>query len=141
MRSPLVGSSKAYEDYYCSQAGHGLPVFIGRRHMRGRGLGSLLGGIGRSLIPLLKSGGKALLKEGARTGMQVAQNVLAGQNIKSAMKQGARQGGKRLLHGAIGHVTGSAPPGEPSTRRIKHTAPKRRTKKARRSGVARDIFD
>ena len=68
-------------DYLC---------FIGGRHIRGRGLGSLLGGTGRSLIPLLKSGGKALLK-GARTGMQVAQDVLSGQNVKSALTQAGRK--------------------------------------------------
>ena len=103
--TPYVGNSKVYEDYYCSQVGHGLPVFMGGRTMRGRGLGSLLGGIGRTLIPLLKSGGKALLKEGARTGMQVAQDVLSGQNLKSAMKQRAKQAGKRLFHQAVGRVT------------------------------------
>ena len=58
--------------------------------MRGRGLGSLLSGLVRSAVPLLKSGGKALLKEGAKTGMQLAQYVLSGQNLKSAAKQRAQ---------------------------------------------------
>ena len=57
--------------------------------MRGRGLGSLLSGLVRSAVPSLKSGGKALLKEGAKTGMQLAQYVLSGQNLKSAAKQRA----------------------------------------------------
>ena len=62
--------------------------------MRGRGLGSLLSGLVRSAVPLLKSGGKALLKEGAKTGMQLAQYVLSGQNLKSASKQRAQKAGK-----------------------------------------------
>ena len=57
--------------------------------MRGRGLGSLLSGLVRSAVASLKSGGKALLKEGAKTGMQLAQYVLSGQNLKSAAKQRA----------------------------------------------------
>ena len=60
---------RLYEDYYQTQVGHGLPVFIGGKSTRGRGLGNLLGGLFRSVVPLLKSGGKALLKEGAKTGM------------------------------------------------------------------------
>ena len=92
--TPYVGNSKAYEDYCCSQAGHGLPVFTGGKNIRGRGLGSLLGGIGRSLIPLPKSGGKALLK-GAQTGMQVAHDVLSGHSVKSAMKQRTKMWVKR----------------------------------------------
>lgn len=142
--TPYVGTNKIYEDYYCSQAGHGLPVFIGGRNVRGRGLGSLLGGIGRSLIPLLKSGGKALLKEGARTGMQVAQDVLSGQNVKSAMKQRAKQAGKRLFHQAVGQVTGrAAPPGQPARKRIKSSASRRTTQKTftnRRRRQPADIF-
>ena len=142
--TPYVGNSKAYEDYYCSQAGHGLPVFIGGRNIRGRGLGSLLGGIGRSLIPLLKSGGKALLKEGARTGMQVAHDVLSGQSVKSAMKQRAKQAGKRLFDQAVGQVVGrSAPPGQSARKRIKSSASRRTTQKtftSRRRRQPADIF-
>ena len=126
--APFVGNPKVYEDYYCSQVGHGLPVFIGGRNMRGRGLGSLLGSIGRSLIPMLKSSGKALLKEGARTGLRVAQDVLSGQNFKSSVSQRARQGGKRLFEQAVGHVTRkAAPPGQPAKkRRIKSASSRKR---------------
>lgn len=143
--TPYVGNGKTYENYYCSQVGHGLPVFIGGRNIRGRGLGSLLGGIGRSLIPLLKSGGKALLKEGARTGMQLAHDVLSGQNVKSAMKQRAKQAGKRLFDQAVGQVTGrSAPPGQPARKRIKSSASRRTTQKrstSKRRRQPADIFE
>ena len=142
--TPFVGNSRAYEDYYCSQAGHGLPVFIGGRNIRGRGLGSPLRGIGRSLIPLLKSGGKALLREGARTGMRVAQDVLSGQNIKSAMKQRARQAGKRLFNQAVGQVAGrTAPPGQPTRKRIKSSTSRRtslKTSANRKRRQPADIF-
>ena len=137
--TPYVGDPKLYENYYCSQAGRGLPVFIGGRSLRGRGLGNILGGIGRSLIPLLKSGGKALLKEGAQTGMQVARDVLSGQSVKSAVKRRAKDAGKRLFHQAVGSVLGGedGPPGKrikSSTPRVnKHRAPRRQRR-------TKDIF-
>ena len=93
---------KLYEDYYTNQVGHGLPVFVGGRSFRGHGLGSLLAGIGLAVVPLLKSGGKVLLKEGARTGLQVAQDVLSGHRFDTALKQRSHQAGKRLLNQATG---------------------------------------
>lgn len=145
--TPFQGSGKLYEDYYCNQVGHGLPVFVGGRNYRGHGIGNLLGGIGRALVPLLRSGGKALLKEGARTGMQVAQDVLSGRSVKSSLQQRASNAGKRLFHQAVGRVTGTtaAPPGEPARKRIKSSTPHRqgqtgRQKKKRRRATAADIF-
>ena len=99
-RYPYQSCPKLYEDYYVNQVGHGLPVFVGgggRRLYRGHGFGSLLAGIGRAVVPLLKKGGKALLKEGARTGLLVAQDVMSGKRLGSALKQRAGQSGKRLL--------------------------------------------
>eukprot|EP00745_Piridium_sociabile_P027017 TRINITY_DN43412_c0_g1_i6.p1 TRINITY_DN43412_c0_g1~~TRINITY_DN43412_c0_g1_i6.p1 ORF type:complete len:148 (+),score=11.34 TRINITY_DN43412_c0_g1_i6:410-853(+) len=146
MHYPYKPNAKAYASYYCTQAGHGLPVFVGGRHQRGRGLGSLLSGSGRSLIPLLKSGGKALLKQGAQTGMQVAQDVLSGQNIKTALNQRSKQAGKRLLNQAVRRVVG-APPGEPASKRIKSSASHRigqkkrsKVKRKKTRKASRDIF-
>lgn len=145
-RCPYKGDHRLYEDYYCSQVGHGLPVFVGGQTMRGRGLGNLLGGLARSVVPLLKKGGKTLLREGAKTGLQLAQDVLSGQNLKSAAKQRAQQAGKRLLNQAVNHVTGNiaAPPGEPFRKRIKTTTrssrgQKKKSKRTRRQAFA-DIF-
>ena len=117
--------------------GHGLPVFVGGTAMRGRGLGSLLSGLVLSAVPRLKSGGKAVLKEGAKTGMQLAQDVLYGQNLKSAAKQRAQEAGILLFYQAVGRVLregAAAPPGEPARKRIKSTLSKRRPQKAERDG-------
>ena len=148
-QNPFQSSGKLYENYYCNQVGHGLPVFVGGRNYRGRGIGNLLGGIGRAIVPLLKSGGKALLKEGARTGMQVAQDVLSGHNVKSSLKQRANEAGKRLFQQAVHRVTGAppAPPGEPARKRIKSTTPRRaaqtghkKKKRKRKRTTTADIF-
>lgn len=128
----LKRSPKAYEAFFCQQAGHGLPVFIGSsRSQRGRGLGSFLSGLGRMILPVLKTGGKALLREGAMTGLQVARDALDGRNISDSFKEHARGAGKRLLHGAVDHLSGNqsgsglrAPPGEPARKRIKRNTQK-----------------
>ncbi|GFO17929.1 gypsy retrotransposon integrase 1 [Plakobranchus ocellatus] len=98
--APYRCNHKLYEDYYRQQIGSGLPVFQGSRDQRGYGLGSLLGGLGQMMMPMLKRGGKALLQEGLNTGLDIARNVMAGENIKTAAKKRVRQPGKNLIEKA-----------------------------------------
>lgn len=138
---------KVYEDFYCHQAGHGMPVFVGGRSQRGRGIGSFFSGLGRTILPWLKTGGKALLREGVGTGLRVAQDALAGRNVGESFRDHAKQAGQRLLQGAVNHVSQSgsgvrrkrrpAPPGEPS-KRIKLTPTTHRAHKKKRQHT--DIF-
>ena len=130
MRKPYAPNIDFYRSASKDQIGNGLPVYIGG--MRGNGLGNVLSGLFRTAIPLLKRGGKALLKEGARAGLGVAQDVISGQNIKSALKSRSKKAGKRILNNAIGQFQMSAPPGQPAIKR------KRRTKKVKQS---KDIFN
>ena len=81
----------AYDDFFKNQVGRGLPVYIGRG-----GLGNVLSGLFRSLVPVMKRGGKALLREGARAAVGVGQDVLNGSNFKTAVKRRATASGKRL---------------------------------------------
>ena len=138
MRRPYQPNPTTYEIYYRNQLGHGLPVFRGG--MRGRGLGSILSGLLRTAVPLLKQGGKALLKEGLRGGVSLAQDVLEGKSVKSAVKQRAKNAGKRLLNQAIGQFQAPAPPGEPARKRIKKPTPKRKNIRRKRKQKS-DIFD
>ena len=134
--------SKFYEDYYVNQAGFGLPVFIGGKSYRGRGLGNLLGGIGRTLLPLLKKGGRALLKEGTKTGLQIAQDVLSGREVKSSIKKRARLAGKRMLDSAVSSVVGrAAPPGTPIQKRIKLSTRRGNGQSLKRRRRLKDVFD
>ena len=137
MRQPYRPNPASYELYYRNQIGHGLPVFRGG--MRGHGLGSVLSGLLRSAVPLLKKGGRALLKEGLRSGVSVVEDVLAGKNVKTSAKQHVKSSGKRLLNQAIGQFKGPAPPGEPARKRIKKTAPKRNIIRRQRKQSS-DIF-
>lgn len=141
-RCPYKGDSGVYEAYFDQQVGHGLPVFRGG--MRGRGLGNVLGGLARNVIPLLKSGGKTLLKEGVETGKLLVGDVLSGQNIKTAIKRRATDAGKRLFQQAIGQIVRAAPPGQPAApkrRRIKTAAPRRRAQTKKRRGQRQALLD
>ena len=85
-----------YEEYYLNQAkqkGGNLPALQGARFQRGYGLGSIFRGLFRWAVPHLKQGAKMLGKKALQTGVNVAQDVLAGENLKTAVK---RQGKKAL---------------------------------------------
>ena len=130
---------KSYEQYYGSQGGNGLSVFVGGRHQKGRGLGSLLSGVGRIIAPLLKSGGKALLQEGLQTGLQVVGDIASGRKFKSALRGRTKEAGKRLFDRAVNKVVG-APPGQPAKKRRINTHAKRKRPQKKKRGQG-DIFD
>ena len=72
---------KFYEQYYVDQA----------RFQGGYGLGSILKGLFRWAMPHLQQGAKMLGKKALQTGVDVAQDVLAGENVKTATKKRAKQ--------------------------------------------------
>lgn len=141
-------NGREYDDFFQRQVGRGLPVFIGGGGggLRGNGLSSVLGGLFRSAVPLLKQGGKALLREGGRTGLGLAQDFLAGKDLKTAAQTRAKQAGKRLFQQAVSQVTGVRQP----QKRIKRTGkakPSQKTRKRRKGknkrgsgGRGKDIF-
>ena len=96
MRKIHTPNPKLYEEYYLNQAkqkGGNLPGFHGARFQRGFGLGSIFKGLFRWAVPHLKQGAKMFGKRVLQTGVNVAQDVLAGENLKTAVK---RQGKKAL---------------------------------------------
>ena len=54
MRVKYCCDAKAYENYYLSQVGHGMPYFAGSRVQQGYGLGNLFNSIAKSVLPLVK---------------------------------------------------------------------------------------
>ena len=145
---PYQPCFKSYEQYYMNQAGHGMNYYIGRPHQRGRNFASVLRGLGRVVLPLIKSSGKKigkkLLNEGINTGVQLVQDIASGKNVKSAVKRRTKQAGKRLFNQAFGQLTSlAAPPGQPVGKRIKRnlSSPRRHSKKRQRRGNNhQDIF-
>lgn len=70
-------SNCPYEKYYSQQAGSGIGViYKGAPYQRGHGIGSFLGGLFRSIIPLLSSGAKTVGKEVLRSGVGLISDMV-----------------------------------------------------------------
>ena len=123
MRTKYCCDSKSYERYYLQQVGNGTPFFSGARYQKGYGLGNVFSSIGKSVIPLIKSGAKAIGKEVIRSGVGFASDLLAGKNAKQAAIHRAKTAGSNLLQTAM----------------RKRKAPSTRVQKKRRK-KSRDIF-
>ena len=93
---------RTYEQYYLNQAGSGMPVYRGSTGLqRGYGLGGLLGGLFRTALPILKKGAMAVGREALQSGMDIAQDVMNGQNIKTATKRRVKAAGRNMGRKAL----------------------------------------
>jgi hypothetical protein len=129
-------SSGTYEDYYVNQAGSGLPIFQGSRGQRGHGVGSVLGGLFRSALPMLKRVGSQALRTGAR----IASDMASGKKFSDVALQRISEGISSLADPES--VTLQTGTGRARRRRFvaakkRKRAYKRKTSKRRRG----DIFD
>lgn len=88
-------SRDMYEDYYMRQTGGAIPVFAGARRQRGHGLGNVLGSLFRGVVPFIKQNIGSVGRTLARTGMDIAGDMLRGRNLKESAKQRVPQGLKR----------------------------------------------
>ena len=80
-------SRAMYEDYYLRQSGNGLPVFQGSRGQRGHGLGSMLSGLFRSTVPMIKRGLATFGKHALKTGLEIAGDVTEGKSFKDSARE------------------------------------------------------
>lgn len=66
-----------YESYYNHQAGSGVGViYKGTAHQRGHGIGSFLGGLFRSVLPLISKGAKVVGKEAFNAGVGIMSDMI-----------------------------------------------------------------
>lgn len=135
-----------FEEYYLRQAGTGLSVFAGNRSQVGHGLGNILGGLARMVVPILRKGGKSILTESVRGGMDILGDLTRGQNIQSSLKRRAKQTGSRLMNNAAQTLLNPSPPGEPKRKHIKTKKSSKNPqstnkRKRRRTSTQFDIFD
>lgn len=85
------------------QRGHGI---ISKR-IHGDGLGSIVRRVWRVLLPILKSGGKAVAKEGVATAARVLTDISMDKKTpKDAIIEESAEGMKNLLEKAKGGVEG-----------------------------------
>ena len=99
---PFVCNPKAYQEHY----GGGFPVFEGEIIQEGYGIGNVLGGLFRTLVPLAskhvlpalkrtaKTAGKSLLRSGINVVKDVA---LEKKNLKDSLKRHAKTSVEDLL--------------------------------------------
>jgi hypothetical protein len=122
-----------FNDYYISQAGGALPVFQGSRGQRGHGFGSVLSGLFRSAMPMLKRIGKQALT----TGAYIASDMLGGKNFGESAKARVREGINSFLptDDTVSEQTGSGH----RRRALKRKRETRR--KQKRVKRLRDIFE
>ena len=107
MRQIYHPKPELYKAYYSNQAqqnGRGLPVFHGARMQRGYGIGSFLKGLFRSAVPLLKQGARTVGKTALSSGLNIANDILGGQNLKSSALTRANEARDQLKSRAMNAV-------------------------------------
>ena len=95
---PRCNRYKLYEEYYLNQSGRGMPAFAGARYQRGHGLGNMLRTLTKLAVPFIKKGAQLIGKQAMKTGMDIAQDAMQGQNIKTAAKRRASEGWRELVY-------------------------------------------
>lgn len=123
-----------YAHYYSNQAGSGIAGFHGVRYQRGHGF---FGRFFKGVLPtILKYLGKQTLK----TGLNVADDILEGNNLKESIRTRVGETGRNVVKDAIKRGNRYIQTGEGRRKRkrlsskktIKRTRSKSRTTKRRR---------
>jgi hypothetical protein len=122
-------SHNPYLNYYVSQAGSGIGnVYSGVSYQRGFGIGSFLGGLFRTAIPLLSRAGKYLGSELLKTTGHIVTDIAGntpwrdsvrtrfadagdnltarlGEKVKTMVGSGYKRKGKRKRHQSLARLT------------------------------------
>lgn len=97
MYSPRNNITCPYENYYAHQAGSGIGVvYKGAPYQRGHGIGSFLGGLFRSVLPLLSSGAKTVGKEALSAGVGLLSDMVNARPMEDSIKSRLKEVGANL---------------------------------------------
>ena len=92
VRAKYVPDTKFYNEYYSQHGGSAnLPVFSGRVIQKGYGLGGLIAGLARSVIPILTKNVTPLMSRGIKYAMPL-------------VKKGAKDIGKHVLSSGVKEI-------------------------------------
>lgn len=81
-----------YTEYYLQQAGSGFStIYSGPVYQKGYGIGSFLGGLFRTLLPLLKSGSSAVGSELLKTGANILTDITHMEDPQQAIKRRSKE--------------------------------------------------
>lgn len=87
MYSQHANTNCPYEQYYSHQAGSGIGViYRGAPHQRGHGIGSFLGGLFRSVLPLFSSGARVIGKEALNAGVGLLSDMVSARPMEESIK-------------------------------------------------------
>jgi hypothetical protein len=129
-----------YEKYYIGQSGNGVPVYSGSRGQRGHGLGSMLSGLFRSAVPLIRRGLAKFGRHALKTGLEIANDVADGQSVKDAAKRRVGEGIKRFASQSFNSTQSGSGKRRRTTRKATRKSTKKRRKKTKESAIE-DIFN
>ena len=95
--------------FHYSGNGGAFGVYSGSRRQRG---GGIFGSLARLILPVASSVGKRILRQGARTAIDLTKNVvsdaLEGKNVGQSIKAHGKRGLKNLGRYALTQSTGAA---------------------------------
>lgn len=129
---PRDGITCPYEHYYSHQAGSGIGViYKGAPYQRGHGIGSFLGGLFRSVLPLLSSGARVIGKDALNAGVGILSDMVSAhpmeESIKSRLKE-ATSNLKRKAHNKIDGLNMSGSGYKTKRKRLSSVIPPSTTK-------------
>ena len=102
-----MAQNNPYVRYYLNQQqDHGMSVFRGSPWQMGHGqmgygIGGLFRSLARSIMPMAKSGARALGNIALNSGKNFVGDVLAGKNVKEAAKARAKEAASTAKNEAI----------------------------------------
>lgn len=97
-----------YTEYYLNQAGSGFSnIYTGPAYQRGYGIGSFLGGLFRSVYPLLKKGSMALGSELLKSGASCLGDISRSEDAQEVFKKRGKEAVHNLSRRAADHMFGS----------------------------------
>lgn len=86
-----------YEHYYSHQAGSGIGViYKGAEFQRGHGIGSFLGGLFRSVLPLLSRGARVIGKEVLGAGVGILSDLVNARPMEDSIKSRFKEASSSL---------------------------------------------
>ncbi|GBN09059.1 hypothetical protein AVEN_126253-1 [Araneus ventricosus] len=92
--------TRSFEEYYTQQAGNGLSYYKGVSLQKGSGLGGIFKSFYRMILPIFKSGAKAVGKQALKSGIDIANDLMQGKEMKASAKQRAKEAAKILTEKA-----------------------------------------
>lgn len=132
----LDSSANYINDYYNQQVGGSLSAFRGSTIQQGSGIGGVFSNLMRGMVPMLKRGAKVAGQQLLNTGLNIANDMIEGENFADAAKSNMKSGGKQLLSSL---TTAFKTPKKGVARKRSNRMMKKNIKTKRRR-VNKDIF-